>query len=175
MSIARNSDDISTNFRFIGLFHYKYDDEIAFEQNIRCKIHMLIAMYVVYTKIFSFVKYSSEFCTADISKIQKSHFFMESTIKFPVYGSYKFELFLKCKLSSYISRTKYYMLQSIESHSIYYEQVFICLQQSNFCIYIWFNFDENNWIHDHLFDFILVEWFVDKRSTISTPSFVWSF
>ena len=57
---------------------------------------------------------------------------MESTIKFPVFGSYKFELFLKCKLSSYISRTKYYMLQSIESHSIYYEQVFICLQQSNF-------------------------------------------
>ena len=28
---------------------------------------------------------------------------------------------------------------------------------------------------DHLFDLILVEWFVDKRSTMSTPPFVWSY
>ena len=100
---------------------------------------------------------------------------MESTVKFPVYGSYNFELFFNCKLFSYILRTKYYKLQSIESYSIYYEQVFICLQQSNFRIYIWLNFDEKSSIQGHLFQLILFEWIIDKRSVISTLPFVWSF
>ena len=132
-------------------------------------------MYALYRKIFSFLKYSSGFCTADTSKIKKYLFFMGSTVKFLVYGSDKFELFFNCKLFSYISRTKYYMLQNIEIYSIYYEQVFICLQQSNFGIYICLNFDEKSSIQGHLFDLILVEWFIDKRSTKSTPPFVWSF
>ena len=49
-------------------FWTKYD--------IRFKLYMLIAMYGVYTKVFSFVKYSSEFCVTDVSKIKKSHYFL---------------------------------------------------------------------------------------------------
>ena len=66
---------------------------------------------------------------------------MESNVKFTVYGSYIFELLFKNKLFNYILRTNYYILQSIESYSIYYEQVFICLQQSNLHIHIWLIFD----------------------------------
>ena len=67
---------------------------------------------------------------------------MDSNVKFPVYGSYIFELLFKNKLFSYISRTNYYILQRIESYRIYYEQVFIRLRQSNLHIHIWLTFDE---------------------------------
>ena len=67
---------------------------------------------------------------------------MESNVKFPVYGSYIFELLFKNKLFNYISRTHYYIIQSIESYSICYEQVFIRLQQSNLHTLIWLIFDE---------------------------------
>ena len=67
---------------------------------------------------------------------------MESNAKFPVYDSYIFELLFKNRLFNYISRKNYYILQNIESHSIYYEQVFLRLQQSNHHIHIWLIFDE---------------------------------
>ena len=56
---------------------------------------------------------------------EKSLFFMESNAKFPVYGSYIFELLFKNKLFNCISRTNYYILQRIESYSIHYDQVYV--------------------------------------------------
>ena len=44
---------------------------------------------------------------------------MESNVKFPVYSSYIFELLFKNKLFNYISRTNYYISQSIGSYYIY--------------------------------------------------------
>ena len=76
------------------------------------------------------------------AKSRKVIFFMESNAKFPVYDSYIFELLFKNRLFNYISRKNYYILQNIESHSIYYEQVFLRLQQSNHHIHIWLIFDE---------------------------------
>ena len=73
---------------------------------------------------------------------EKSLLFMESNVKFPVYSSYIFELLFKNKLFNYISRTNYYISQSIGSYYIYCEQVFIRLQQSNLHIHIWLIFDE---------------------------------
>ena len=52
---------------------------------------------------------------------------MESNVKFPIYGSDVLELLFKNKLFNYISRTLYFIIQSIESYSICYEHVFICL------------------------------------------------
>ena len=103
---------------------------------------MVIAIYWVYTKVYSFVKYSSGFCVADVSKIKKSQLFMKSNVKFSVYGSYIFKLLSKNNLFNYISRLKYYILKSIESYSVYYEQVFIRLQQSNLHMHIWLIFHE---------------------------------
>ena len=120
-------------------------DNFRTKYDIRLKLHMLIEIYRVYTKVFSFVKYSSRFWVADVNIIKKSHYFLwkvMQSFRFTVHTYLNYFSRRNCSIIFQEQTTIYYKALKVICYSICYKQVFIRLQQSNLHIRIWVIFDE---------------------------------
>ena len=88
-----------------------------------------MAMYGVYTKVFSFVKYSSGFCVADVSKIKKSHYFLWK-------GMQSFQFMVHTYLN-YFSKTNS-LITFQEQTTIYYKELKVIVYITTKYMYVRF-------------------------------------
>ena len=149
--VATNKDsfgDVSTNYSFFLtiLLQIWWWNNFWTKNDIRFKLHMLIAIYGVYSNIFSFLKYSSGFSIADASKIKKSYYFLWKVIK-------SFRLMVHTYLS-YFSRTNC-SITFQEQTIVYYKT----LKVTSKCLFVF-----NKAIFTYIFGWFLMN-FTQKLAT----------
>ena len=88
-----------------------------------------MAMHGVYTKVFSFVKYSSGFCVAGVSKIKKSHYFLWKVMQ-------SFQFMVHTYLN-YFSKTNS-LIAFQEQTTIYYKELKVIVYITSKYMYVRF-------------------------------------